>query len=1667
MLEVEPPAKILDPSASDDSSENARNGARKRRDPNEPVAVVGIGASAGGVAVLQQFFGDMDPESGLAFVVVMHLSPEHESVLANVIQQKTSMPVLQVTEAVKVKPNHVYVIPPNHHLAFDHSTLRLVAPQQALGRRVTIDLFFRTLAQAYGQRAVSVILSGTDSDGAIGLKHVRAQGGVTIAQDPTEAEHDSMPATAISTGMVDWVLPVSEMAAKLMQFVRNENGMKLPPEIPESPEPDVKDEDAPGGETISEETRSADDESALNEVLAHLRAQTGHNFIHYKRATILRRLARRLQVNSLETIPHYLAFLRQHPAEVRALLQDLLIGVTHFFRDQESFAALEANIPQLFAGKQKDEQVRVWVAGCATGEEAYSIAMLLCEYAEKLESPPGVQVFASDIDEQAIQDARDGVYPTTIEADVSQERLRHFFTRDHGRYRVRKSVREKVLFAAHNVLSDAPFSRLDLVSCRNLLIYLNLKAQEQVFDIFHFALRSGGHLFIGGSESSTVQGMFSPVDPKHRIYVRRSVPRPAWKLPMLPLRTAEPGNRRRLRVTSRKPPLSVLDRDLLVEAGTKTHEALFSGQERRAALFGELHLKLLEQYAPPSIVVNEEHEILHLSAKAGRFLRFTAGEPSMNLLQVIVPELQIELRTALFRASQPEETNILGAPQTVRVEGENKAIVLQVRRIASDQSEKFYLVLFAAADSAQEVTAPTQPSDVTRKLDAEIQHLKQQLSSTVEQFEAGSEELKASNEELQAMNEEMRSATEELETSKEELQSVNEELTTVNNELKSSIEDLSQSNSDLNNLMASSDIGTLFLNRHLRIQRFTPAAQKIFNLIPSDLDRPISDITHKLQYGEFMADIEGVLADLHRIEREVQSADATWFLVRIAPYRTDEDRIAGVVVTLIDISQIKHAQAEVRAISHQMEAREHRFATIMETVPDFVYEFDLEGRFTFVNASLLALWGLTAEEAIGKNFHQLDYPPELAAKLHRQIQEVIETRQSLQDETPYTSQIGERMYEYLFFPLFDEGGKVEAVAGVTRDITARRRAEASLRASEERLQRMVNVARVGVMTFDRAGVVLHANDALIEMLGYEREEFEKRTLTWRDFTPPEHMAASMKIMEELRETGRGGPYEKEYFRKDGTRKWMMFVGADLGDGTTIKYAIDISDRKRAEEAQRASEERFRQFAENSADVLWIINAQTLNLEYVSPAYDRIWGDPREVVIANLERWRELIHPEDRERTVATLQRILAGESMSREYRIIRPNDGEIRWIRDEGFAIHDETGKIVRVAGIAQDITENYKRAGALQQSEERFRLLVEGAKDYAMFLLDLDNRITFWSKGAQRVFGWTEAEAVGQTGALIFVPEDIKKGAVEEEIGTAMNEGRAPDRRWHLRNDGSRIWVDGVMTRIDDPDGAPRGLAKIARNATDLREAEDELRHAKNEMEQRVIGRTQDLLATNAELERTMAQRQQLERELLEISEREKRRIGEDLHDMVCQELTATALYLKSSAKQLAKESPPASATLDEAAGTVNRNVVLARELARGLQAVELTASGLKNALRDLAAQASENAGIKCHFKAARGVRVPDDAVALHLYRIAQEAVTNAMKHSGARNMLISLDRSATHTCVSVADDGKGFIVKKRGKGLGLHMMRYRANALGGELKIERRRTRGMEITCVIPTKV
>ena len=1512
------------------------NRAIETRSSNQPISVVGIGASAGGLKPIQELMAQLPNDSRLSFVIVMHLSPEHESNLAAILQRATKMPVIQVTEEVSVWPNHVYVIPPHHHLAMHDGKLVLSEPQQKRGQRVAIDLFFRTLAEHWGQRAVSITLSGGDSDGVIGVKHIKAQGGLTIAQDPGEAEHDSMPRAAIGTGMVDWVLPVSAMPAKLIEYVRNEQRMKLPPEdAPAGVEHDA--EAAPSGATVAKKTGSPEDESALQQVLAFLRDQTGHDFAHYKRATVLRRIARRMQVNSLDSVPAYLDYLRSHADESPALLRDLLIGVTHFFRDQNAFASLEANLPQLFSGKSGADQVRAWAVGCSTGEEAYTIAMLLCEYAASLEHPPTIQIFATDIDENAIGDAREGFYPVTIEADVSQERLGRFFSNYKSGYRVKKDIRELILFARHDVLRDPPFSRLDLVTCRNLLIYLKPDAQHRVLDIFHFALRPGGLLFLGDSERiDDGHTLFAPIDKKQRIHVRRTLPRPAGVTVSIPL-SALP----------RRPlPLTVLPRHIAPLVFSKTTPSATpargtESEELRARSLTELHLALVERYAPPSVIVDENNKIVHLSEGAGRFLHFGGGKPSKNLLKVILPGLRIETRTALFRASQSNE-NIAISGVPVELEGEPRMIDLHVRPAHdSGSGNDYYLVLFEEKNSSEAVSeAPPRYEEAAPHLERELEETRAQLSATVEQYEASTEELKASNEELQAMNEELRSATEELETGREELQSVNEELSTVNQELKTSVEDLARSNNDLQNLIAATDIGTIFLNRELRIKRFTPRAQKLFNVLSSDVGRPLSDLTRKIDYNSLPNDAERVLLDLIPIEREVRHENGRYFLVRIVPYRTGEDKIDGVVLNFVDITKRKEAEDELQAAARAREQQARLFDTTLSSIADFAYTFDREGRFLFANRPLANLLGVTPEAMVGKNFFDLGYPDELAARLQQQIRAVFEKKEIIRDETPFTNPAGSTgYYEYIFRPVLNADGAVQTVAGSTRDLT---------------------------------------------------------------------------------------------------------------------------ERKKAEQALAESEARFRDFAENSAAVFWIIDAADERLEYLNPAYEDIWGETRGTVMRDLGRWKELLHPDDQARVGDRLRHLLIGERQTIEYRIVRPNDGKVRWIRDSGFPIYDEKGALVRVAGVARDITAEKESEIQLRATQQRYRLLVEGASEYAMLIIDLDNRISYWSAGAERIFGWTAEEAVGQSGTLIFTPEDRASGREIKEIEIAVRDGVASDRRWHLRKDGSRVWVDGVMRRLADENGIPRGFAKIARDATERREAEEKLKESHHDLERRVAKRTTDLTVANRKLQTEIERRVKLEQEILQISEREQRRIGQDLHDSLCQELTAAAFFLQSTVKKLGPAHRKASAALTEAAQIVNANVGLARDLARGLHPVELSASGLRHALSELAYRIDQN--IPCRFHCPRPVRVPDEVLALNLYRIAQEAAANAVQHAKPNEITISLTRDRKGITLAIHDNGRGMAARAGHERMGIHIMKYRANAVGGSLTVDSKPNDGTTVTCRVP---
>ena len=1032
--------------------------------------VVGLGGSAGSLDPLRTFFSRMPADCGMAFVVVLHLSPDYESNLASLLGHITAMPVMQVTGAVKVETNHVYVIPPGKQISLVDGALQLFDLHHERGRRVTVDLFFRTLADTHGPHSAAVVLSGADGDGASGIKRIKERGGLTVAQEPSEAAHDSMPRSAIGTGMIDWVLPVADMPARLLEYRRNEAALRLPAE-------DLPPADGP--------TTTPDaNETALHDTLAFLRVRTGRDFSYYKRATVLRRLSRRMQVNSLPDLPAYLTFLRTHPGESIALLQDLLISVTNFFRDRESFQALEHVIPQLFRDKGPDDQVRVWVAGCATGEEAYSVAMLLAEHAGTLDAPPKLQVFATDIDELAIRSARDGFYLDSIVADVSPERVRRFFSREGGGYRVQRAIREIVLFAPHDLLKDSPFSRLDLVTCRNLLIYLNRKAQENAFDVFHFALRPEGRLFLGTSETADDAGqLFAPLDKKYRLYQRRHTSRQVLPplhgpSPLVLALGATPARRLALLPAPAAPPAPV-----------PAHEP----GERQPSSWSELHFRLLEHLAPPSVVVDANYTILHLSRQAGRYLQFSGGEPSNDLLRVVHPELRVELRAALFRARQTDQTvQVTGIP--VEVGGQRRAITLRIS-VVPELTRDFLLVVFD--ESGPENETPlllARGSDpVSRQLEEELDHLKAEQRGTAEQYEASTEELKASNEELQAINEELRSATEELETSREELQSINEELTTVNQELKTSVEGLGRANSDLQNLMASTNIATVFLDRQLCIKRFTPAAINLFNLIQGDVGRPLSDLRHRLDYSALAADAERVVEELAVIESEIRSLDGGWYFARLLPYRTLDDRIAGAVLTFVDISERKRAQ-------QGWTDSEARFDAMFGQASAGIVLVDLAGRYTFVNDRFCAMLGYQAADLIGHEMMPFVHPDDRARDqvvFHRLTTEGV----PFDIEKRYLRKDGSVCWVHNSVSALPDGaGKPQTCFVVSIDITQRREEETRLVALKDKLtgdlhattrlyDLIFNSARdFAVFTFDRDELITSWNPGAQTLFGYGPDE---------------------------------------------------------------------------------------------------------------------------------------------------------------------------------------------------------------------------------------------------------------------------------------------------------------------------------------------------------------------------------------------------------------------------------------------------------------------------------------------------------------------------------------------------------------------------------------------------
>ena len=1076
-----------------------------------PFTVVGIGASAGGLEALTEFFDAQRSDTDMAFVVIQHLPPTRESLMVDILSKHTAMPVRQAEDGMRVERNHVYVIRPGHTLTIRFGLLHMGQPLEKRGHNRPVDDFFRSLAEEQRERAVCVVMSGMGSNGTAGAQMVKAVGGVCVAQDPDSAKFPSMPRSLIDSGFSDFILKPGEMPDVLARYAASPY--------------------AKGGKPVDVVGRK--DLKVLAEVLAVLKTRIRHDFAGYRKATIVRRIQRRMGLNHVTLLADYAKLIRQTPAEATALADDLMIHVTGFFRDPEAWEALRAEVvAPLVASREDDAVIRCWVSACSSGEEAYTLGMVLLEEADRAGKSFDIKIFATDMAERSLAHARTGSYPNGIESEITPERLARFFEKEDGKYRVRRHLREVVVFAPQNLLQDPPFSRMDICTCRNLLIYLEADAQRRVLQLLHFGLVTGGTLFLGTSETiGAVEDLFEVVDKRARIF-RRVGPTRHGTL-TFPASPVVPGAAR-----------------AVGPAGVPAVDAR-TGRQSVTLLTQRL---LLDRYTPPAVVVDRELRIVYFHGRTEPYLDQPRGEPTRDVLQLAREPVRSAIRTALFAATERAEDGAVRDGTIVAEDGSVKRVVVHATPLQPRVETNLFLVTFEELPERPAATSGVDAQVADAALRSELERARADLQSTVEALQATNEEMKASNEEVTSINEELQSTNEELETSKEELQSLNEELTTVNAQLQAKMEELLGTTNDLASLLSSTDIAVIFLDPQFRVRRYTPATRDLVDLIAGDVGRPLKDLARKFNDPTLMEDARAVLDKLVPVEREVGSESGKWYVRRALPYRTADNHISGVVLTFVDI-------------------------------------------------------------------------------------------------------------------------------------TDRRRADEALRASEQRLRRVIDVNTVGIIFVDVNGPIEEANDEFLRMTGYDRDDLRAGRLRWDTITPAHWVDRAREAFDELRASGRVRPYEKQFRRKDGILCWGLFAGADLGDGKAVEFVVDVSERHRAENQLQLSAERIRLAVEVTQMGFWEMNPQT-KVDTFDPTHNRIMGLPVDRRAGSMAEVVERIHPDDRARVVAAMDAALGGGGdITIQFRVVWP-DGSVHHVAKYGRLI-DSPGEAGgrRLIGTVVDVT--------------------------------------------------------------------------------------------------------------------------------------------------------------------------------------------------------------------------------------------------------------------------------------------------------------------------------------------------------------------------------------------
>lgn len=1542
------------------SSAAKEQGDSEDGDSSQTVArfpIVGVGASAGGFEALRLLLEAMPDRPNVAVVIVQHLARDKPSLAPALLSKYTAMQVCQVHDETVVSPNCVYIIPPGQYLEIEAGRLKLTSMESSRTAPIVVDHFFRSLAKDQHRCAVGVILSGTGSDGTSGIKAIKEAGGFVIAQDPETAEHSGMPLSAIESGMVDQVLSPKEIVAAITRFA--EHPYLLQSQLSTLPE------HSDSAADCSEDDLSSD---SLRVVISLLQKHAHRDFRNYKETTLLRRTRRRMCLHHIDRVDQYLKYLDGHPSEITALSKDLLISVTDFFRDADAWGKLATEIiPKIVASKSSepvrgenpgnDDSIRIWIPGCATGEEAYTVSMLFLDEISKQRKACGLQVFASDIDKDALNFARVGRYPPSIQADVSPARLKRYFVTesDGDYYRVNKTLRDAVVFADQDIISDPPFSQLDLICCRNLLIYLKPETQQKVIALFHFALQPGGHLMLGTAETIGRQDdLFSTINKRCRIFQRIGPTRHDRVDFSIP-----PGYSRR-EIPS-KPPLYRRDRQIprLIQK------------------------RLFDIVAPRAILIDRHWQILYINGDVNPFLQHASGVPSDDLLGKLRSELKSRMRDGVRKAFS--EKQVVKLICLLDQQGAMVPVPIEIRLLDdTEHEEAFALIIFGGGNNDSEVKQtdfPGTPSSIEpqdsepaiatsddemaatiRHLENELIAVKDELQASLEQFEISHEEYKASNEEVMSVNEELQSTNEELETSKEELQSLNEELSTVNQQLASKIDELETKHADLENLISATEIPTICLDNELMIRWFTPATQSLIRMRPSDKGRPLCDLANEFRDGDLAGECEHVLKDLKPIQSEVSCRDGRVFLRRVLPYRCGDHDVGGVVVTMLDIS-------------------------------------------------------------------------------------------------------------------------------------AQKQREEKLRASEAQLRHALRVDGIGILFFDAKGRLIDCNDWFLKRTGYTRKEVQTHTLEQLNLNPPPEWAqVAVEECDELEKSGHLGPYEKQFECKNGSLLWMMLAGYSRDDGTIVAHCIDIGGRKRMEAELHATEQKLR-LVSNAANLGWY--------SYDAISHTLAWSNELRTVArirpdepVTCDRVTQLIYEKDRERYLAHLSDTLAecdDNGYRSEFRVVN-DSAETRWIEDRGKVIYaeNEGKRSPRFAvGMWMDITE---RKNAEESIRELNRTLEEQVLQRTVFLDILQNitRVANESKTVedamratlQRIAsynGWMvghlwrccsddceQMESSGLWHVRVDAKERLPRFDEFRQYRSRMRFHAGEGMIGTVLQTGQPIWVED--TSLNPMFHALSDFGFHAACAFPIT-VDGETVAIMEFISDQVLSRRdrffEILPDIGIQLGHLIA-RKRLEEVVTEVAVIEQQRIGRELHDGIAQQLTGGALIAESLRRSMPAEMQSQLENVKHLGDILKQTHQDVRRLSDGLLKNSIDSVELSAALEGLCRETARRFDVPCDLDAERFDEsyITDDAVAFVIYQIACEAVHNAIKHAQTKRICIELSTSDQFS-VKIQDDGIGIAeTPPKANTNGLNIMRYRAESVGGELRIDSVPGKGTSVTFVIPKR-